>query len=81
MRYNFLDRPIPFEERLTILVSNFYLLRDERKGRESVRVKGRKKRGREYSDPNGIGLYQIDICFRLSLLGQFYEKFYASKVQ
>ena len=33
-----------------------FLLAAERKGRESVRVKGRKKRGREDSDPNGIGL-------------------------
>ena len=41
---------------LPILVSYFYLLRDERKGRDSARVKGRKKRGREDSDPNGIGL-------------------------
>ena len=33
------------------------VLRDERKGRVSARVKWRKKREREDSDPNGIGLY------------------------
>ena len=32
------------------------LLHDERKGRESARVELRKKRGREDSDLNGIGL-------------------------
>ena len=52
-------RPIPFEKWLTILVSHFYLLCDERKGRESTRVDRRKKRGREDSDPNGIGPLQI----------------------
>ena len=40
----------------TILISHFYLLSDERKGRESVCVKRRKKKGRGDSDPNGIGL-------------------------
>ena len=37
---NGFNRPIPFEELLTILVSHFYLLRDERKGGESARVNG-----------------------------------------
>ena len=40
-------RPIPFEDALTILVSIFVLLRDERKGRVSVRLdEGRKGGGR-----------------------------------
>ena len=45
------------EEGLTILVSHFYQLRDERKGKERVHVLavGRKKDG-ENSDPNRIGL-------------------------
>ena len=34
----FLNRPIPFEDVLIILVSIFFLLRDERKGGESVRI-------------------------------------------
>ena len=46
---------IPFDEWLTILVSHSYLLRDERKGRESAYVMCRKKRGRDDSDSNGIG--------------------------
>ena len=50
------ERPIPFEYVLTILVSTFHLLRDERKGRKSV-CYVKEKRGREASDPNGIGLY------------------------
>ena len=41
---------------LPILVSHFYLQRDERKVRENARVKLGKKRGRDTSDPNGIGL-------------------------
>ena len=49
--------PIPFEKWLTIFVSNFYLLREERKGRESARVIWRKKRGRENSDPDGFRLW------------------------
>ena len=51
-------KPIPFEYVLTILVSIFLLLPDERKGRESVRLKWREKREREREafDPNGIGL-------------------------
>ena len=40
---------------LPIFVRHFYILRDERKGSESARVKRRKKRGREDSDPN-LGL-------------------------
>ena len=39
------DRPIPFENDLPVLVSHFYQLRDERKGRENARVGWRKKRG------------------------------------
>ena len=49
-------RPILFEELLTILVSHFYRLRDERKGRDVARDRSRKKRGRENSDQDGIGL-------------------------
>ena len=42
------NRPIPFEDVLTILVSTFHLLRDERKGRESACVlrEGRKGGGK-----------------------------------
>ena len=50
------NRPIPFEDVLTILVSIFLLLRDERKWREIVRLTSGKKRGREAFDRNGIGL-------------------------
>ena len=49
-------RPIPFQGLLIILVSHFYLLRGERKGRESARVMLQKKRRREDSDANGISL-------------------------
>ena len=38
-------RPIPFEDILTILVSIFLLLRDERKGSESGRLMEEKKGG------------------------------------
>ena len=44
---------------LPILVSHFYLLRDERKGEENAHVEWRKKRGRNDSDTNGIGLLSI----------------------
>ena len=53
-------RSISFEDVLTMLASNFLLLRDERKGRESVRLRCREKRKREAFDPSGIGLYCID---------------------
>ena len=42
---------------------------DERKGRESACVKRRKEKGREDSDPNGIGLYvlrEVDIIVESS---------------
>ena len=55
-RYLRIDR-FRLESDLLVLVSHLYLLRDDRKGRESTRVKLRMKRGREDSDPNGIGLY------------------------
>ena len=54
-------RPIPFEDVLTILVSTFSLIRDERKGRESALLTWRQKRGREAFDPNGIGLLHVSI--------------------
>ena len=43
-------RPIPFKDVLTVLVSTFHLLRDERKGRERERksvcyMKGEKGEG------------------------------------
>ena len=37
-RRSLLYRPIPFEDVLTILVSIFYLSRDQRNGRESERL-------------------------------------------
>ena len=47
-------RPIPFEDVLTILVSIFHLLRDERKGREYVCLTEMEKRGREAFDRNDL---------------------------
>ena len=41
---------------LPVLVSHFSLFRDERKRRESARVSHRKKKGRENSFSNRIGL-------------------------
>ena len=52
-----LNRQIPFEDVLTILVSILLKLRDERKGRESVRLTSREKRGREAFDLNSIRLH------------------------
>ena len=60
MKWNFLlfvNRPILFEKWLTILISHFYLLHGMRKMKESACVEWRKKRRREDSDLNGIGLY------------------------
>ena len=65
-------KPIPFEDVLTILVSIFFLLRDERKGRESVRLTWSEKRGREVFDPNGIGLYGL---YWLNLNYEFFMNF------
>ena len=54
--FNFSYRPISFKDDLTILVSIFHLSSVERKGRESVRLTWREKRGREAFDSDEIGL-------------------------